>query len=656
MKNAFKYPIYAVLFLIFFVMSCQQKTDYLKETLQLAGNNRVELEKVLQHYAFDPNDSLKYKAAVFLIENIQGHYSYKNKEYLEAYYHELDSMVNENQDYEMNKRLMEKFSYKYQGAAIQEIVEDIQIITAEYLIENIDKAFEVWIGGEWATHVTFDNFCEYILPYKCTELQPLDNWREYAREMLKADLDNLHYCDLYKNSAFQAATSISKEIIKLNRQFYPFDGIRAIPIKNIRTLAKLPFGTCEDYSVLALAVMRSKGIPIMEDFTPQWSFQPQAHSWNILLNNREKNMIFSAGSSNPGELHNPDTKMAKVFRRTYAINRDIYNLHLSENYIPVVFRNYFIKDVTEEYLTTCDVDIEVPSEFKNKYKYAYLAVFDNNNWISVHYGKIKNGRVKFEKMGKMCMYLPVLYGQQGIIPFSVPFHISIQGKIKKHEIIKNNFLNSTIYRKYFIAGHCYEVGNRMQNGRFEVANCADFSDAVVIHRIMNFTVQSKEFRLDTLKNTYRYWRYCGPNDSYCNIGELYFYQDSNKWPIYGHIIGTNASKSINDKKVVFDGDPLTLFDNRHPNGGWVGVDFGKPIKMNRIAYTPRGDGNDITPGDFYELFYWNNKWVSMGKKQATDIKLIYENLPAGTIYWIRNLSRGKDERIFSYENGTLKWW
>ncbi|MFR5659761.1 MAG: hypothetical protein ACLUDU_18075 [Butyricimonas faecihominis] len=46
----------------------------LEEVLELSGSNRAQLEKVLQHYS-SPADSLKLQAALFLIENMPGHYT-----------------------------------------------------------------------------------------------------------------------------------------------------------------------------------------------------------------------------------------------------------------------------------------------------------------------------------------------------------------------------------------------------------------------------------------------------------------------------------------------------------------------------------------------------------------------------------------------------
>ncbi|GHT74128.1 hypothetical protein AGMMS50262_06490 [Bacteroidia bacterium] len=627
----------------------------MEQALRLAGNNRSELEKVLRHYSSNQNDSLKYRSTIFLIENLPEHYSYKFPEHLDLYYNEIDTAVSADFDNETNRNTMERISRKYEILEKLETIPDIQIITADYLIDNIDRAFDVWQNGEWATHISFDDFCEYILPYKGAELQPLDNWREYGKEMLTGEIDRLHYCDLYKNSAYRAATTVSKEIIKLNRQYLPFGGIHAMPVMRVSSLAKLPFGSCGDYALLAMAVMRSKGIPVVKDFTPQWAFQPQAHAWNVVLNNRGKNMIFSAGSSNPGEVHIPDEKMAKVFRHTYAINREILELQRAEKYIPSVYKNPFFKDITDEYMQTTDVVLEIPKEFREKSKYAYLAVFNNVDWIPVHFGKINGNKVIFKKMGKNCMYMPVLFGERGVEPFAAPFYITVKGEIKHCQADHNNLQTIIVRRKYFVGSHTYDVGERMQYGKFQAANKADFSDSLTIFTIPIFTVQSAEVPMDTVKGKYRYWRYCSPYWQFGNVAEIYFYHDGQ--PIRGEIIGTEGSKDINRKEVAFDGDPLTLFDSPQPNGSWVGMDFGKPINISSISYIPRGDGNDITPGDLHELLYWDkHQWISLGKRKVDNVKLIYENVPTNALFWIRNHSRGRDERIFTYENEQQVWW
>ena len=58
-----------------------------------------------------------------------------------------------------------------------EKVYDSKIMTADYLIWSIDEAFRTWKQGKWARHLSFDEFCEFLLPYKVVETQLLDDWR-----------------------------------------------------------------------------------------------------------------------------------------------------------------------------------------------------------------------------------------------------------------------------------------------------------------------------------------------------------------------------------------------------------------------------------------------------------------------------------------------
>ncbi len=64
-----KYLFYLLSTLL--LISCTQESR-LEQALKRAGNNRNELEKVLAHFS---QDSLKYQAACFLIENMPEKYA-----------------------------------------------------------------------------------------------------------------------------------------------------------------------------------------------------------------------------------------------------------------------------------------------------------------------------------------------------------------------------------------------------------------------------------------------------------------------------------------------------------------------------------------------------------------------------------------------------
>jgi len=648
-------------FLILGIAACSHYPDDVEQALRLAGENRTELEMVLEHYSKRPEDQLKLQSAYFLIANMQGHFSYRPPELMNRFYDDIDSLLDTNGNMHWQDALqqVEAISKKHFENTHQNYDNDLYVVTAKYLIDNIESAFGVWQNGEWATHVGFDDFCEYILPYKSVELQTLDNWRDYTRHIFKTKLNSLYYCDQFKNSAYWACDAVNREMMeKINPVI--LTNVNTIPVRRMRTLLRMSIGSCEDYSKMALSVMRSKGIPVAEDFTPQWPFRNFGHSWNVVLANSGKNVVFGGVVSHPGEPHKPDEKMAKVFRRCYAINRELIAVNSEQQPVHNIFSDFHIKDVTDEYIVTEDVEIEIVPEFRGKFRYAYLSVFDNQNWVPVHWGKVNGRKVVFRKMGKNIIYLPVFITEKGLKAFSEPFLLTAQGEIKPFCADSSQRQTLILDRKYYLSQRVYDVRDRMMGGKFQAANTEDFRDSLTLHRISGYVVKSDMVNTENV-GAYRYWRYCSPDSSYGNIAEIYFFEQGTGKQITGRIIGTEGSNKNRppgyEKEAVFDRNPLTFFEAPSANGSWVGMDFGKPVEIGRIYYVPRSDGNDVTIDHLYELFYWDKAgWISLGQKLATDIRLVYENVPVNTIFLLRDLTSGKEERIFTYENSKQIWW
>ncbi|MDO4171188.1 MAG: discoidin domain-containing protein, partial [Prevotellaceae bacterium] len=124
----------------------------------------------------------------------------------------------------------------------------------------------------------------------------------------------------------------------------------------------------------------------------------------------------------------------------------------------------------------------------------------------------------------------------------------------------------------------------------------------------------------------------------------------------GTIIGTQG-ESWAKKENVFDGNILTGFGANSPDGNWVGLQLNKPSKISKIKYIGRNDGNGIEIGDEYELYYWNSKgfWELLETQQATDNALYYSNIPSNGLYILKDVTKGVEERIFTYENGKQVW-
>jgi hypothetical protein len=139
-----------------------------------------------------------------------------------------------------------------------------------------------------------------------------------------------------------------------------------------------------------------------------------------------------------------------------------------------------------------------------------------------------------------------------------------------------------------------------------------------------------------------------------------FFAPGDTVKLQGTVIGTEGSWRNNPnrtKETVFDGDVLTSFDAPQGRGCWVGLDMGKPVKVDHIIYYGRGDGNGIEIGDEYELRYWNGEnWESVGWQIAKNVYVEFKGVPQNALYHLRNHTKGTDERIFTFEKGKQVWW
>ncbi len=161
-----------------FCCSCTQSDNAsIEKTLSIAGNNSKELIKVIKHYR-NSGDEEKLAAAEFLIANMPGHYSYADNEVLPYYYSTVDSILETMAGLPPRTVCdsINAFASRLDFSKLK-IVEDATVVTAGFLIDNIDTAFRQWRQGQWVRHLTFDEFCEYLLPYKAYEFQPLQEWR-----------------------------------------------------------------------------------------------------------------------------------------------------------------------------------------------------------------------------------------------------------------------------------------------------------------------------------------------------------------------------------------------------------------------------------------------------------------------------------------------
>ena len=154
-----KYLVFILLSILAYSCQMRSVSSGMEEALSQTGNNREELFRVLSHYD-NGRDSLKFRAAQFLLENMAGKV-YVSGRVVDEYCAFMDSVFRTgNKSEEQLPSIYEQ--YKIQARYLNEkpiITLDTRTMTDDYLMQNIDEAFAVW-----NRHLSFNEFCEWILP------------------------------------------------------------------------------------------------------------------------------------------------------------------------------------------------------------------------------------------------------------------------------------------------------------------------------------------------------------------------------------------------------------------------------------------------------------------------------------------------------------
>ena len=633
-------------------VTCSQYSSEVERALKLAGNNRIELERVLEHYSKQPADSMKYKAAVFLIENMVYHHHFDSPE-LKQYYQIVDSIfkLDEYIDKDHLGMMLQKASSIINSSKLI-IRYDIKNLSSSFLINHIDNVFKL-SEYPWKKNISDELFFDYLLPY-CVNTEPIEDWMGIYQKQLGLNLDSL----IMAEASNKTVCNIMMDNKKNLRDTYFYTFSFNLPPS---ALLNLKAGTCNELTALSIFTMRCLGIPAAWDFTPQWANRSLGHDWAVLFDSTS-HLPFSFGDrvvlGNHLVKKTETDKLAKVYRRTYSIQKESLAMQQISESVPVFLRNPYLKDVSSLYFDPVDVTVELTKTILRKKSIVYIAVFDNEVWHPIHWAKIEKGKAKFTQMAKNCAYLAMYYDNSSLHSASYPFIVDGTGNMKLLIPNTKKLISVSLERKY--PNKLYDViKDRMIGGVFQGANKKDFSDAVIIHKIIDFPENKRPVTiLIDNHSEFRYVRYVSADLAFVYMAEIEFY-DKNGEKLLGDIIGTDGSYNNegSDKTKVFDGNPLTYFDAPIASGGWVGLDLGKQETITKIKYLSWNSDNHINIGEQYELYYFDKKWISLGQKTGNDSHvLIYDNVPSNVLLLLKNHTKGKEERIFTYENGKQIWW
>ncbi len=390
--------------------------------LQKAGANRVELEQFLDKYRTDePKSSgnsntknetnLKYKAACFLVSNMDIHYS-------ETFYwaDSLNQKVEFNEqsypNYSESKKAFKELTAKRKLHAIIGKEYDIHKIKGAFLIQNLESAFSAWQSSK-SNYLTFDEFCEYLLPYRSLT-EKLEVWRPQFADTFKIKDQGNRW-----NSITEPANDLSKTVGAYFINSFSFEE------KNNPTSFLSPSqllfrkqGHCEDQVNLTNLVFRSQGLPCSVNMIPYHATSTGRHYWNSTID-RNHDIVAFEGSRTTEEFK-LGREPSKVVKFTYSKQKDVPGNWVEESEIPDNYlrRTNFI-DVTDQYWRT--KDLRCTLSITQQKKLAYIAVFNGLQWCPAYWGKItEKSDVVFPKMSCGVAYLPMLYVNGKLVPAAYP--------------------------------------------------------------------------------------------------------------------------------------------------------------------------------------------------------------------------------------------
>lgn len=663
-------------FTVSLIISCNNRDKKLESALEQAGENKGELLKVIERYKKNPADSLKLKAAHYLIKNMPGHFSYDTS-YLYVYRPVIDKISllrakedsNEDIKKQVNPLMDSLIRINPLSNVYSKAENDLTSIKSELLINSIEQAFEFYNHNPFKDSILFDDFLEYVLPYRVQNGYCLEDWRSYfARNYsLKTvqEFSSVHqFCDslLYNFKDVKYVGTVANQF----------------PYIKIGDYLKSLKASCPQKCWLNCLLLRSFGIPVTIDFVPACRIHETGHEWNSL---KLKNGFYpfdpfwegfssiqylkaSYGRKKIHPVIGP-IQFPKIYRKTFKMNiSELLNHAInSGEEIPLFFQNPFITDVTAEYFKTFAIESTIIEKLK-EVDYAYACVMGSNQtWMPVDFGKIKRGKISFNSLGSANVYLPSFYEFGNMKPAAYPILLNEEGKplvlcpdtlnTRRIEISYVAFLRPEFekYKKSFIG--C----------TIEGSNNVNFNHSEVLYQMTNPYEPGTHHIPITSSSKFRFIRFTISHTA-TKLNEIKFLglENGAEKEMKGKLIYSYPKDSILLQNIV-DEKLLTGVDfenisREHKLMGnvWIGYDLKRPVSISAFEFYFVFNVN-VRIGGIYELLYWDFGWKSLGiKKSESTNPISFDHVPKNALLMIKIHDTNNYSRPFTYSEEKQHWW
>lgn len=612
------YKIFISIVSLFVITSCSSQLDeQLAYALELSKDNRPELEKVIGHYAGCPQ---KQEAARWLIANMPGH-STMWSESVQAF---ADSVMRQRLPQERGNQLWDSLQ---KTSAPPHRQRDIETLSAEFLIGNIDRAFDVWDESPWRDEVDFDRFKKFVLPYRADNELLRIGWRDSLIKTYGPVVEGA-------KTAKEAYERLRKAVNSVKRNGkYDFPYVMdAVALRNHYS------GVCLERCVYFTTVCRAFGLPAVIDNCGKWAnYSNNTHTWvALILKDGTYTIIDEDSIAKKDNIIDASTfalkqtmpewypytaefrkRLVKVWRQTYDINPVASSVLFDGQSGRLTSPR--LMDVSVDYGLDESVEIKPDIKVSDVWLCSHAL---STGWVAQAQAPVKNGRAKFEHISDSVMLLPMGIVDGRKVPVGNPFYISNGNKIEVHPDTAQ-YLSARFTRKYPITAGWLNRYAQIPSTRLEGSNDPSFGHPDTLFTITQIPVYHNTAEIRSLK-PYRYVRVIADLPSYANMDRLDIYDKT------GKLVASEKKRLL---------------------------DLETPKSIGRIDYFPWNDGNFVVPGHDYELAYWNrDRWKAIARRHSDGYSLTFNNIPRGALLILHDLTEGKEERPFTLNNGKQIWW
>lgn len=618
-------------------------TGRLDMALEMAGKERGAIERFIAGYA---PGSLQRYAAEYLVAGMPCNHTLDGREL--ARYHEFYHLfsVHGKKGLAMVDSI-QGVTGKFHSAILRSYP-DIRHVGMDFLRNDMELAFDIRRRLPWCRNVADSDFIRYVIPYRIGDERVTDWRRETLRRLpwMTEVIDSLVAEKV--DDPLVAAQAIMD---RWNRKEFRWTGQLpsgpALGIANVTDKA----GTCREFAHGVVYLMRAAGIPSGIDMVPVRGENSAGHSWPFIIGKNGQTYVTCTENTSWVPAPEFDIIAAKIYREEFGVNDAVDSTLPSDPSLrPRFLRVPRLTDVTEAYKPSASHEICLPDVDCGDA--VYLASWGNNEWVAVgfHTG---TGHPVFHDVSEGVVLVAARMEGDKLMPVCRPFVVE-QGGAMRHIGPGGTQRKLTAYAKFPLNERNGELVYRCIGGVIEGADDPAFTVRDTLFRIEGLAKRRvNSIALPAKSRPHRYYRYYGADGSNCNIAEVALYADAGDTePLRGRVFGTPGAvdgDTAHDYRKVFDGDILTSFDYKEKSGGWSAIDLGIPVAVGKVMFVPRNRDNYVRAGDEYELFWFGDeRWNSAGRKHAVSDSVDYM-VPEGTLYYLKNHTRGRSERIFEYD-------